>query len=74
MSRGYHNKPEKNAEAFVPIPSTRLIRPMALPHRRRGADARHRRPEFLGREDHQINLRGYRIEAGEIARCASTSP
>ena len=67
VSRGYHNKPEKNAEAFVPNPfnpadpSDRLYRTGDVVRMLDTGDL-----EFLGREDHQINLRGYRIEAGEI--------
>lgn len=67
VCRGYHNKPEKNAEAFVPNPfnpsdpSDRLYRTGDVVRMLDTGDL-----EFLGREDHQINLRGYRIEAGEI--------
>ena len=64
VSRGYYNKPEKNAEAFVPNPfnpadpSDRLYRTGDVVRMLDTGDL------FLGREDHQINLRGYRIEAG----------
>ena len=67
VSQGYHNRPEKNAEAFVPDsfnaaePKGRLYRTGDLVRMLDTGDL-----EFLGREDHQINLRGYRIEAGEI--------
>ncbi|MDR3088837.1 MAG: amino acid adenylation domain-containing protein [Desulfobulbaceae bacterium] len=64
VSRGYHNKPEKTAEAFTPNPfksTETLYRTGDVVRMTAGGDL-----EFLGREDHQINLRGYRIEAGDI--------
>ena len=67
VCRGYHNKPAKNAESFVPVPfnlddpSDKLYRTGDVVRMLDSGDL-----EFLGREDHQINLRGYRIEAGEI--------
>ena len=69
---GYHRKPERTAAAFVPDP----FRPGAMMYRT-GDMARlwdDGNVEFLGRQDHQINLRGYRIEAGEIEAALCTNP
>lgn len=72
VSLGYHNKSEKNMQSFVPDP----FRPGQTLYRT-GDVVRMREDgsiEFLGREDHQINLRGYRIEAGEIENALREHP
>ncbi|MBI9080524.1 MAG: amino acid adenylation domain-containing protein [Pseudodesulfovibrio sp.] len=65
VTNGYHNKPEKDAEAFVPNPygkaGERIYRTGDVVRMLNDGNI-----EYLGRNDHQINLRGYRIEAGEI--------
>ncbi|MFO7596778.1 MAG: amino acid adenylation domain-containing protein, partial [Desulfocurvibacter africanus] len=65
VTRGYHDKPDKNEAAFIPNPcgrpGERLYRTGDLVRMLNDGNI-----EYLGRNDHQINLRGYRIEAGEI--------
>lgn len=65
VGRGYLNKPDLTAKAFVPdsfgVPGDRLYRSGDL--------ARYRGDgviEYLGRIDHQVKVRGLRIELGEI--------
>ncbi|WMJ02940.1 amino acid adenylation domain-containing protein [Pseudomonas chlororaphis subsp. aurantiaca] len=61
VASGYLNRPDLNAEKFIQGPAGRLYRT--------GDQARltpQGQLEFLGREDGQLKVRGFRIEAGEI--------
>lgn len=66
VGRGYLNRPELTAERFVPDPfggklGARLYKTDDLVRYLPTGSL-----EFLGRLDHQIKLRGFRIEPGEI--------
>ena len=66
LTRGYLDSPELTAERFLPdpfsaAPGARLYRTGDLGrYRTDGTIA------FLGRIDHQVKLRGYRVELGEV--------
>lgn len=73
LVRGYLNRPELTAERFIPDPfETDLQQGGTLGDRRlykTGDLARlddQGRLELLGRSDHQVKLRGFRVELGEI--------
>jgi amino acid adenylation domain-containing protein len=81
VGRGYLNRPDLTAEKFIPDPfdfaqdrpfdneGTRLYRTGDLGcYREDGAI------EFLGRIDHQVKIRGVRIEPGEIEAQLLTYP
>jgi acyl carrier protein len=66
VSRGYLNRPALTAERYLPDPFA--TEPGARMYRT-GDRARWRADgelELLGRLDHQIKVRGFRIEAGEV--------
>jgi non-ribosomal peptide synthetase-like protein len=76
LARGYINRPEQTAEAFIPDfldipqnPSNRLYRTGDLGRITADGDI-----EYLGRLDFQIKLRGYRIELTEIESVLLAAP
>lgn len=68
MARGYLNRPDLSAERFLPDPFAGSGHPGAVMYR--SGDLGYMRPDgmvvYLGRADRQLQLRGYRIEPGEI--------
>ncbi|HLA33202.1 MAG TPA: amino acid adenylation domain-containing protein [Pseudomonas sp.] len=80
LARGYADRPELTAAAFVPNPFVEAGAPGAEAGTRlyrTGDLARYRADgsvEFLGRRDFQVKLRGFRIELGEIEACLERHP
>ncbi len=66
LARGYLNRPEMTAEKFIPNPfshepGARLYRTGDLARFLSDGNI-----EFVGRIDHQVKVRGFRVELGEI--------
>ncbi|MFF5225135.1 amino acid adenylation domain-containing protein [Dactylosporangium sp. NPDC000521] len=69
---GYHNRPDLTAAAFVPdpvVPGGRCYRTGDLVRRRPDGEI-----VFCGRRDHQLKIRGYRVELGEIEAALRAHP
>lgn len=73
LARGYLGQPELTEERFIPDPFStdggRLYKSGDLGRWREDGIV-----EFAGRVDHQIKLRGYRIEPGEIEAVLRSNP
>lgn len=72
LARGYLNNPAMTAEKFMPNPyleGQRMYKTGDL-----GRYYQDGSIEFLGRSDHQINLRGFRIEIGEVESIILQNP
>jgi amino acid adenylation domain-containing protein len=74
LARGYHNQPRLTAERFVPdphatAPGERLYLTGDLVRRMPDGSI-----DYLGRIDHQVKVRGNRVELGEIESALVDDP
>ncbi len=74
LARGYHGRPGETARRFRPDPlpgatGGRLYRTGDLARRLPDGQL-----DYLGRGDHQLKLRGWRVEPGEIESLLATHP
>jgi amino acid adenylation domain-containing protein len=74
LARGYRNRPGLTAELFIPdpcgsTPGARLYRSGDLARWRPDGTL-----ECLGRVDHQVKVRGFRVELGEIEAALARHP
>src|SRR6185295_18612420 len=74
LSRGYLDRPALTAEKFLPDPFSgasggRLYRTGDLARRRPSGVL-----EYLGRLDHQVKVRGFRVELGEVEAALAGHP
>jgi amino acid adenylation domain-containing protein len=74
VARGYYDRPRLTARSFRPDPwsddpRARMYRTGDLGRWREGVGL-----ELIGRNDHQVKVRGYRIECGEIEAVLRAHP
>lgn len=74
VARGYCNRPDLTADKFIPnpfnlLPGTRMYRTGDLARLRPDGNL-----EFFGRIDHQVKLRGHRVELEEIETVFNQHP
>jgi amino acid adenylation domain-containing protein len=73
LAHGYHNFPERTAERFLPDPFG-----LAGARMYRSGDLARATPdgvlEFLGRIDHEVKVRGQRVDCEEIAALIAAFP
>ncbi len=72
VARGYHHRPDLTATRFVADPlggGTRLYRTGDL-----GAWGRDGTLRYLGRADDQVQVRGFRVELGEVETAVLAAP
>ena len=82
LARGYLNRPELTAEKFIANPFREKSEKFPEQNRRnrlyKTGDLARYLPdgtiEFLGRIDHQVKVRGFRIETGEIEALLTNHP
>ena len=74
LARGYLGRPELTAERFVPDPSPVGAGSAALPDGGPGAVAAGRAAGLPGPADHQVKVRGFRIELAEIESALTRLP
>jgi amino acid adenylation domain-containing protein len=74
LARGYLHRPELTSERFIDVPSAdgHAIRAY------KSGDIVVRKADgnifFVGRTDHQVKIRGHRVEPGEVASVLSAAP
>jgi amino acid adenylation domain-containing protein len=74
LARGYLDRPELTAERFVPHPFSKQPGARLF---RMGDTGRYRpdgNVEYRGRRDHQVKVRGFRVELGEIEATLTNHP
>ncbi len=74
LARGYHNRPELTAERFLPDPFARTSEARLFKTGDRARYLPDGQIEYLGRRDHQVKIRGHRIELGELEAALSAHP
>ncbi|KAF8947120.1 hypothetical protein BGZ46_005652, partial [Entomortierella lignicola] len=74
VANGYLNRPELTAERFVADPFSKVQGARMY----KTGDMVHHLPDgniiYLGRNDNQIKIRGFRVELGEIEACLAEHP
>lgn len=71
LSSGYYNNPAQTADVFIPNPVQHSNHPTVYKTGDLVKWSRNGDIEYLGRNDNQIKIRGYRVELGEIERMAN---
>jgi amino acid adenylation domain-containing protein len=74
VARGYLKAPELTAEKFIPDPFDAGVGSLMYATGDLARYRRHGGLEYLGRRDHQIKIRGFRVELDEIESLLGQQP